>query len=129
MTKRSVLFISSIYVICIIGVLVLSKCYGDRWCPLNINHLDKVPVLVLLPFLPAFILSLATYRMHETIFRAWVTFARWWVPLSALAVFLTPNARGFIIIPYQSILAVASALLFLVISLGIIVWKWRALKK
>jgi hypothetical protein len=44
------------------------------------------------------IFSLLTYRMHDDIFRAWWSFARWMVPiiiLATIAIQFMPNNHGF----------------------------------
>lgn len=129
LTKKNVLIISSVYVICLVAMLLFSKCYGGRWCPLNIYKLDYVPVFVFLPLFPSFLLSLTTYKMREEIFASWVNFAKWWVPLSVFAILITPEkAGGFVSIPYQSALALIVTGVFFFISLVLIVWKWFTLR-
>lgn len=82
-------------------------------------------------FLPLFISSLAlifslvTYYLPESVFRAWVTFAKWWVPLQILLVLLVPESSGgfFVVIFDKQFATIVLSALFTVISLGIIIWK------
>jgi len=41
--------------------------------------------------IPLFFLSLITYWMRNEVYEAWFRFARWWIPLSMLAIFIAPE--------------------------------------
>ncbi len=79
---------------------------------------------------PLLILSLVTYKMSDKIFHAWVSFAKWWVPLSIVAILVTPvESGGWISLPFQAMMAAFCAATLLFVSLGIICWKHFSLKK
>jgi hypothetical protein len=130
LTKNNVLIISFVYVLYLVDTLVFSKCYGDRWCPLNINHLDSIFVYVFLPLFPTFLLSFPVYYMRDEIFQSWMSLTKWWIPLSIVVTLLIPEeVGGFISVPYQSVLALLGAGTFFLVSVILIVWKWFALRK
>ncbi len=99
--------------------------FGDR-----IGCLDKVvPMLgeiIILLTIPTFLLSLITYWMHEKVFRAWLRFAYWWIPLTIVLVLMTHDSSGGFgisdIVTREAVSMIFSAL-FLLISLVLIIWK------
>jgi hypothetical protein len=79
-------------------------------------------ILFILPFV--FIFSLITYYLPEAVFRAWVSFAKWWVPAQILLVFLTLESSGgyFVVLLDKQFAAIVLSSLFTIISLGIVLW-------
>ena len=49
---------------------------------------------LLLVTLPLLLLSLLTYRMHDSVFRAWFHFARWSVPVIVVATIFVAHAES-----------------------------------
>jgi ABC-type Fe3+-siderophore transport system permease subunit len=109
-TKKSVLIVSLavlIFDFVVTNPLMFGFCtgvssWGDgtKYCYSSV--LNGVPEWVELLFgtLSIFFLifSLLTYRMHDDIFRAWWSFARWMVPiiiLATIAIQFMPNNHGF----------------------------------
>ena len=65
--------------------------------------------------------------MREEVFRSWVRFAAWWVPLSMVLIFITPTEHGSFGIPGlldPGFAAFVLSALFLIISFFFILWKW-----
>ncbi|MDP2655239.1 MAG: hypothetical protein Q8P17_01625 [bacterium] len=77
------------------------------------------------PVIPLFLLSLITYKMSEEVYRAWLRFANVWIPLSIVLIFLAPEYSGDWMFPVvKGTVAFFSSLLFVLISLLIICWKY-----
>ena len=87
--------------------------------------------IVLLPILPLAILSVITYFLREEIFKTWFFFAKIWVPLSIFLTLITPETTGSSFIPFygRPHLALSMSVLFLVISLILIIWKYSATRR
>ncbi len=131
---HKVLLISSIGTLTLLIFGIISStnvCYHNKICFRFFDSYitQTIAILLLLPP-PLLFLSLLTYRMRDEIFRAWTAFARWWIPLSMIAILVTPReSGGFISIPLQATLALFCAGVFLIVSLIIIAWKHYSLKK
>ncbi|MBI5003526.1 hypothetical protein HZC00_00315 [Candidatus Kaiserbacteria bacterium] len=70
--------------------------------------------------------------MREEVFRAWLRFAYWWVPLSIVLTLITPGGSGGFGIPNvidQETVAFVFASLFSIISLIIIIRKYFATRR
>jgi len=105
------------------GGLVWDKV---EWCePIAFGLL--APLILLVPF------SLLTYKMREEVFRAWLHFAYWWIPLSiVLTLLASGGSGGGFGIPNvfdQEFVAFVFSVLFAIISLVIILWKYLATRK
>jgi len=48
----------------------------------------------LLLFFPIFLFSLITYFLREEVFRAWLRFTYWWLPLSFVMIYLAAGSSG-----------------------------------
>ncbi len=112
-------------------IMSTGACYHNKFCfRFFDNLLIRTIALSLLPFLPLFLLSLITYKMKDEVFTAWISFAKWWVPLSMFAILITPvDDGGSWSIPLKGPVALLTTGLFFVISLIIICWKHFALRK
>lgn len=80
-------------------------------------------MVILLPIIPLFIFSLITYKMREEVFESWWKFARIWIPLSMLAVLVSPSYGNWMIPIEKGTVAFASSILFVIISLVLIIWQ------
>src|SRR3989344_4320472 len=79
----------------------------------------------LLPIIPLFLLSIIIYKMRDEVYRAWLRFAQWWIPLSMLLIFLAPEYTSDWMFPVvKGTVAFFSSILFLIISLLLIAWKY-----
>ena len=84
---------------------------------------DDSMVYVFFLFIPLFIFSLITYKMREGIFESWWKFARIWIPLSMLAVIISPSYGNWMIPIEKGTVAFALSVLFVIISLVLIIWQ------
>ncbi len=100
MTKKNVLLVGLTGTL-LIGFLFLldtNSCYVSVTCKYIRSTLnqDNLTVIFITPFLLLF--SLITYKMKEEIFRAWWSFARWFVPVVIIVTLLqntTHTSSGF----------------------------------
>lgn len=77
--------------------------------------------LLLLPVPPAFLFSLITYPMREEIYVSWFRFARWWTPISMVAIFLAPEYSNDWMFPIEKgTVAVFFMAVFCIVSIVII---------
>ncbi len=81
------------------------------------------------PIIPLFLFSLITYKMRDEIYRAWLRFAYVWIPLSMVAILLAPEYSGDWMYPVvKGTVAFFSSVLFALVSLGIIIWRYATVK-
>jgi len=86
-------------------------------------------LIIFVPILPTFVFSLITYWMRAEVYTTWFRFARWWVPLSMLAIFLAPEYSSNFLSPVEKgTVALFFSALFVIASLIIIVSKWYRLR-
>jgi len=87
----------------------------------------------LLIYMPVLLLSLLTYRMHDDIFRQWIKFAAWFVPVdmlvSAVTFYAATSRIGgglgdLVAGAISTSIVLGLAVLFTVISFVIIAWKY-----
>ena len=89
MTKKKVFIIS------IIGVflaIIFDFVYRKTSLSTQIYESFVQPCFYI--SLPLFILSLITYFLKEQVFRTWLHFAYWWIPLSLLFVYIASQSSG-----------------------------------
>ena len=79
----------------------------------------------------SFLFSLITYKMRDEVSRAWIGFAKWWVPAQILLVLLTPESSGgfFVSLVDKQLVAILLSALFVIISLLLIIYKWFSSRK
>lgn len=88
--KKFILLISVLAVLVLVGIFMFemaNQCSRGTVCRSFTNALEPIAFvliipLVLLPF------SLATYRMKDEVFKRWVKFSAWFIPLLVLAHFV-----------------------------------------
>lgn len=99
-------------------------CYNNLSCWDGFLNLTTIASPYIHLFIPLFLFSLITYKMREEVYRAWLRFAYFWIPLSMLAIFLAPEYTHDWMFPVvKGTVAFFSSLLFLIISLLLITWK------
>ncbi len=122
MTKKIIFLISSIIGA---GLIVVDYMGTYFWCDYFIRsgHEGSCPfflsdaIYILFPIIPLFIFSLVTFKMQDKIFQKWWKFARIWVPLSMLAVFISPSYSHNWMFPIEKgTVSFLLSLLFVVIS-------------
>ncbi len=98
----------------------------------SVGCLDKLPpmlgLIIGLFAVALFIFSLITYKMRNEVYRAWLRFAYWWIPISLIFIYLAGgwSGGGFGIpnvLDQESVSIIFSGLFF-IISLILIVWKY-----
>jgi len=78
-------------------------------------------------FIPLFLLSLITYKMRDEVYHAWFRFSCVWIPLSMIAIFFAPEYSSDWMFPVvKGTIAFFSSLLYVILSLIIIIWKYFA---
>lgn len=133
MISRKVLLLSS--GVFTIGLYILNYI-GTYWtCDhlLFAGHAGNCPsilydgAMTFFPIVSLFLLSLITYKMREEVYHAWLRFSYVWIPLSMLTIFLAPEYSADWMFPIvKGTVAFFSSLLFVIISLIIIIWKYFA---
>ena len=84
----------------------------------------------LLPVVPLFIFSLITYWPRNEIYESWFRFARWWIPLSMLAILIAPEySSDWMYSIEKGTVAFATSALFALVSLIIIIARWASLRE
>jgi hypothetical protein len=95
MSKKSILVVSSVYVVCFVAGFLASLLCESSKCRI---YDDSVLGWILLNFIfliPVFLFSLITYKMRDEVFQAWWKFARWFVPVIMLVTLLiNSQSRG-----------------------------------
>ena len=93
MNKKTVLAISLVGTV--VGFLITGLTMLKFWCGPNgyacWDRLEFVGNLLLI-FLPAFVFSIITYFLREEVFRAWLRFAYWWIPVSLVFIYLAGSS-------------------------------------
>lgn len=130
LTKRNALllaFFGSLVFVLSAFQKELSICgtvYNNCW---DIVDLIWPPLSFSIPLL---FLCILTHKMRDEIFVVWINFAKWWVPLSMIAILITPQEiKGSFSVPIKEPLAFFCAGTLLVVSLILIAHKHLTLKK
>ena len=80
--------------------------------------------VIFFPIFVVFLFALITYWMREEIYQAWFRFARWWIPLSILLIFLAPEYSSNILSSVEKgSVAIAMSAIFVIVSIFIIAVK------
>lgn len=92
--KKMVLVVSTLYVAFFISIFLVDKMCDSAWCRIHDDDPLGWIFFIFLPLLATFFFSLLTYRMKGEVFRAWWSFARWWVPVIIIVTLWIENAGG-----------------------------------
>ena len=84
-----------------------------------------------LPFTVLLICACVVYFVRQEVFLSWTRLALWWIPLSMLLIFITPEYGGGLVNPIvKGPVAVFLSSLFIILSLLIVAYKyWRVSKR
>jgi hypothetical protein len=135
MTKRQIFWISLVPTIISVLLVLLTDslydiCIARGYCWGLWDFLEVVgPIILLFPII--FLFSLLTYKLHDEIFRSWLRFAYWWVPLSIVVTLILSvgsQGGGFgmpNLLPAEGVVAFFEGVFF-IISLIIIIQKYFA---
>jgi hypothetical protein len=77
--KKIILLISALYLLIITSAFFINTFCHSEVCRIRDDNFIGIFLWVFMPLLPAFFLSLSTYWLREEAFKAWWSFARWWV--------------------------------------------------
>jgi hypothetical protein len=78
---------------------------------------------VLSPVVLLFLFSIITYKMNGEVYKTWIWFARWWIPMTMFFVLITQESSNMLFSWSNKSTAGFLSLLFLVISLILIIYK------
>lgn len=93
------------------------------------NILDQVAE-IFFPVVPLLIFAGLTFFLNEQIYKSWFLFARFWTPLSMVAVLLAPEYGGHFMNPIEKgSVALFMSAIFIVVSIIIIGIKYFSLKR
>ena len=104
----------------------LTSAGSASGCPAYLGSIETA----LLPLIPLFALYVVTFFVRDEIYQSWFRFARWWIPLSMLLIFISPEYPTNLYDPIQkgSVAFVMSGA-FVVISIITIAIKYFSLKR
>ncbi|MBI5645126.1 hypothetical protein HY970_03440 [Candidatus Kaiserbacteria bacterium] len=86
--------------------------------------------LVLIPFIALFLVSIFVHWIRQDMYESWFRFARWWVPLSMIAIFLAPEYDKDFLFPIEKgTVSLFLSVVFLIVSTLIILVKYFSNKK
>ncbi len=132
LTKKNVFFIALVGTIFVCSQFIFDAetCTSNWLCNKLGDTLNQDNATIILSMPIVLLFSLITYRMRDEIFHAWISFAKWWVPLSSIAIIIAPQKiEGSFSVPIKEPIAFLCAGALFVVSLGIICWKHFSLKK
>lgn len=134
MTKSKVLIMSLCGTV-FLGILIFlstATCYYSSWCAPIRSALSSDTLSVVLLFPPLFLLSLITYFLHEKVFRSWLHFTYWWIPLSVFFTLITSKSGagwGVGLSWEKGTTSFLFSVAFFLLSLLIIAWKYFAVRQ
>lgn len=134
MTKQKLLFVGIGAVVLFIALAIADAKLGlncSIWTETgSIKWCESLFLGVLVPFILLVPFSLLTYKMRDEVFRSWLHFAYWWVPISIVLTLLAGGGSGggfgMSNVLDQEFFAFMFAALFTIISLIIIARKYFA---
>lgn len=135
LTKKTVILFSFFTTVILlvtmeeVGFCRLAFGWIDGRCLIPVNDtLELIPLLFSITILP---FSLITYRMKEDVFKAWIKFAVWWIPMTIILVLISPDGGGSMFVAGPSMQQISLAVLvglFVVISFIKIIRAYRKAK-
>lgn len=101
-SKQTLLVISGVGTL---SFLLLSYAKEVSICPAydfsNCSFITNSAAQVIFPLVLLFLFGLFTCSLRNQIYEAWFRFARWWVPLSMIAIFLAPEYSNDWVLPIE----------------------------
>lgn len=125
MNKKILSIVSGLGTVVLLGLNYVgtSQLCGGRQHTICMGNLYNV-IINLFPIVSLFLVSLIVYKMRDEVFRTWSRFAVVWIPLSMFLVLIAPE-YGHAFMPIEKgTVAGFSSLLFVIISVVIIMWKY-----
>ena len=121
-TKKSLLWFSGL----LTGLVILwdyvgnyKLCGGEVevTCAHFLGNIELIFFLVI----PIFIFSLITYWMRNEVFSIWLKFTYFWIPVSVIAIILTPETTGSLFEIDKGFISLVFSALFVILSILIII--------
>ena len=134
LTKKNTLFFEIGLASLFIAVFILASshfCNANKLCASLFDGLRFWNFVSYTIFVfPLLLLSLLTYKMRDEIFMAWMSFAKWWVPLSlVITIFIPSSSGGMIPVAFKFIFSVICSIILFFVSLCVVGWRYNVLKK
>ena len=128
-SKKILLIVAGLGATLLLGLdyVGTSHLCGGRQYTICMGNLYNI-MINLLPIFPLFILSLITYKMREEVFRAWLKFSYVWIPLTMFAILISPEYGNALLPIEKGTVGAFFSLLYIIISLLIIAYKYFTLK-
>lgn len=137
LSKKVIFFVSLIGTIILTGVIFIPNvdyCFSHNWCNQIWDWVGLLgPIIFVFPVI--FFLSLITYNMQEEVFKHWIKFAIWYIPIFILfTIWISSSMHGgdfsgVIAGGFEVLLSLLLLVLFFLISLIRIISKYHFLKK
>lgn len=130
-SKKALLLIalSATLIVVLVDLIGIDKlCGGTQYtnCMKNMHS----GFLVLIPFIALFLVSIFVHWIRQDMYESWFRFARWWVPLSMIAIFLAPEYDKDFLFPIEKgTVSLFLSVVFLIVSTLIILVKYFSNKK
>lgn len=125
-TKKNV-FLSSLVVLTLgyLAVYAPEFCYSTYEGGIPVICLEDIGFIFFYCAFSVLVISILTYKIRDEVFRAWVTFAKWGVPLQIVLALIFPiSGGGYLISIDKQFVAIILSCLFTLISLLLIIWKY-----
>lgn len=129
MTKKNILIISSFLTVALFVIETNMRsinsilCSNSHYKCIDLVGDIWVAALIIIPVIP---FSIITYKMRDEIFRSWIRFSYWWIPLSFLTVLFSSSSKpaNIIGISDQAFFSVLTWGFYIIISTAIISWRY-----
>jgi len=129
MTKKKLVVISGIISV----VMLIINYFGVYSTCVNIFECTEIlfgVMMIFFPVIPLFIFSIITYFMQVEVFNAWWRFSKIWIPLSMLAILISPSYTSNWMFPIEKgAVAFFTSALFVIISILVVIYKNLQLRK
>jgi hypothetical protein len=77
-------------------------------------------IITFVPFLPVLLIALVAMGVSNEIFGKWIRFLIWWIPVSMLLIFISPEYSHDLMLPIEKgTVAVSMSVLFTLVSIVI----------
>src|SRR3989344_4598149 len=107
----------------IIAGLTAGVCYWRVWYLCEYGTSESIDVFLFLFSVPLFVLSLILRFLPNQVFNSWLRFAKYYLPIAAVLIFLSPVTDSSILGFDKEFMTWLLAGIFFITSLGIIIFK------
>ena len=130
LTKKNVLKISLVYILLTAIIFLVAEMCHSSWCMVREDKFPGSLLLILFPLFPTLLFSLITYKMPDEVFRGWIKFARWAVPVMIVVTYLNNSDQSSNIMSgtFDALLYVLLYGTFILVSLILIITKYLKLR-